>query len=169
MHEPTLANPMQGKGLTCLQIVPILLKQPKGQSMFQDALLSEVEVFSLSHHGPDLPLSDNFVLGEFACNDGTDEVKIHPALVLAVQMIREHFGAPVKINSGYRTPAYNKKIGGAKESQHVKGMAADIAVFGIDPDIVAEYAEEELGMGGVGRYNTFTHVDVWGSMRRWNG
>jgi len=136
--------------------------------MFCNAKIEEVESFSLSRHGGDMQLSDNFILREFACKDGSDEVKVHPNLVVMLQMIRDHFGAPVSISSAYRTESHNAKIGGAKNSAHKKGMAADIRVKGVKPAEVAEYADY-LGAGGIGRYHTFTHVDVWGAMRRWKG
>lgn len=43
-----------------------------------------------------------------------------------LQPLRDYMGAPVIINSGYRSPELNKKVGGVRDSQHVKGEAADI-------------------------------------------
>ena len=43
-----------------------------------------------------------------------------------LQQIRDVFGQPIKVNSGYRTLAVNKAIGGAKASAHMKGLAADV-------------------------------------------
>jgi len=40
--------------------------------------------------------------------------------------IRAHVGKPIRINSGFRSPAVNKRIGGAKNSQHVLGEAVDL-------------------------------------------
>lgn len=40
--------------------------------------------------------------------------------------LREAYGKPIVVNSGYRCEALNKKVGGAKTSDHVRGMAADI-------------------------------------------
>lgn len=40
--------------------------------------------------------------------------------------LRERYGKPIYVNSGYRSPALNKAINGAKTSQHMKGLAADI-------------------------------------------
>lgn len=137
--------------------------------MFEDARIEDVQEFDLRIHGPDLQLSDNFQLWEFASRDGCPIVLVHPALVCATQLVRCHFGKPIAIHSGYRTESHNRAIGGAKHSQHVKGMAADIAISGVYPDEVADYCDEELGMGGVGRYDTFTHIDVWKSNRRWSG
>jgi hypothetical protein len=45
--------------------------------------------------------------------------------------IREHFGRPVTVNSGYRGKKLNKAIKGSKNSQHCKGQAADIEIIGI--------------------------------------
>jgi len=42
------------------------------------------------------------------------------------QPIREHFNAPIYLNSGYRSEALNKAVGGSKTSQHCKGEAIDI-------------------------------------------
>ena len=114
-------------------------------------------------------LSNNFKVKEFACNDGSDTVLISDKLVDLLQKIRDHFGVAVTINSGYRTSSYNKKVGGVSNSQHVKGTAADIVVKGVDPLTVAQYAEYIMpNSGGIGVYQTFTHVDVRTSRSRWD-
>lgn len=98
---------------------------------------------------------------EMQCKDGSEEMLISSELMLLLEEIREHFNAPVKINSGYRTPSWNEKVGGAKNSYHCKGMAADIIVKGQNTKEVAKYASEILGdRGGVIRYANFVHVDV---------
>lgn len=101
----------------------------------------------------------NFKVKEFACKDGTDIVKVNRTLLQILQQIREHFGKPVIINSGYRTIAYNSKVGGAKSSYHLDGQAADIRITGIAPVKVAAYSES-LGVSGIGLYASFTHVDT---------
>ena len=114
-------------------------------------------------------LSDNFKVKEFACNDGSDTVLISDELVGLLQNIRNHFGAAVTINSAYRTESYNKKIGGATKSQHVNGTAADIVVKGATPLEVAQYVEHIMpDSGGIGVYQSFTHVDVRTSRSRWD-
>lgn len=135
--------------------------------MFSHQYPEEAETFSLSAHGRDWPLSDNFTLGEFACKDGSDFVLVHPSLVALLQNVRDHFGRAIHINSAYRTPNHNRNVGGSPKSKHMLGMAADIKIRGVSPDAVARYLEE-CDPGGVGRYDTFTHVDVYGALRRWD-
>lgn len=105
-------------------------------------------------------LQTHFMGKEMACKDGTAEYMYAPELMRVLESIREHFGKPVIINSGYRTPEWNTKVGGAKNSYHVKGMAADIVVKGVSPKQVAEYASVIMQNGGVIRYTNFTHIDV---------
>lgn len=106
-------------------------------------------------------LQKNFRGTEMACKDGTQEYMYSEWLMDVLQQIRDYFNAPVTINSGYRTGNWNEKVGGAKNSYHTKGMAADIVVKGHSSKEVAKVASELLGeFGGVIRYTNFTHVDV---------
>ena len=57
-------------------------------------------------------LSAHFKVKEFACRDGSDAVLVAPRLVMVLESIRTHFGSAVVINSAYRTPQYNAKVGG---------------------------------------------------------
>lgn len=129
---------------------------------------STVKTYSVKKDGSTY-LSNNFKVKEFACNDGSDTVLISDDLVEILQKIRDHFRVAVTINSGYRTSTYNKKVGGATNSQHVKGTAADIVAKGVDPLTVAQYAEYLMpNSGGIGVYQTFTHVDVRANRSRWD-
>lgn len=115
-------------------------------------------------------LSENFTVGEFACKDGSDMILISMELVELLQKIRDHFKAPVTINSAYRNHCYNKKVGGASGSMHLYGAAADIRVKGVAPKDVAAYAELLMpNKGGIGIYPTFVHVDVRAVKSRWRG
>lgn len=134
--------------------------------IFHSQRPEDSEVYRVSTQ-PNLQLSPNFQLHEFQCKDGTDVLLLHPRLVELCQRIRDHFGRPIEVNSGFRTHAYNEKIGGADESRHLWGMAGDLDVKGVQPEQVAQYAESR-DVGGLGRYRTFTHVDVQGKNRRWD-
>lgn len=144
----------------------------KDYDLAQAAQSDSIEVksgvckYSLSTDGNRFFLIDgkksNFRVREFACKDGSDEILIDGNLVCNLQKIRDHFGKALTINSGYRNAAYNKKIGGASGSYHVKGQAADIVVSGISTQEVAKYAQT-IGIKGIGWYNYangFVHVDT---------
>lgn len=63
-------------------------------------------------------------------NTPTEEAKANLAKLVEniLDPLREAYGKPIKINSGYRGPALNAKVGGAKTSQHCSGQAADISI-----------------------------------------
>lgn len=115
-------------------------------------------------------LTAHFTVREFACNDGSDPVFVAPALPHILEAIRSHFGGrPVIINSGYCTPPYNKSVKGSTYSQHCVGTAADIHIAGVKPSAVAAFAREIMpDFGGVGRYKTFTHIDVREQKADWS-
>jgi len=119
----------------------------------------------LSQVGKDFKLSRSFTLGELASKDGADIVIVHPALLIGLQALRDLVNKPIKINSGFRSPEHNKAIGGASNSLHTLGLAADVVVEGVTPIHIASIARD-LGFGGVKAYPTFTHVDV-GKIRTW--
>ena len=115
-------------------------------------------------------LSKNFRVREFRCKDDTDPIFIDSDLVDILQNVRDHFGKAVTITSAFRTASHNKKVGGATYSQHLYGKAADIKVSGVAASVVADFAETLMpSTGGIGRYSTFTHVDVRKVKSRWNG
>ena len=115
-------------------------------------------------------LSDNFAAAEFACHGAgcCDTVWVDQRLVGYLQQIRDHFGVPVHINSGYRCVSHNAAVGGATGSYHVKGMAADIRVEGVAPEDVARYAES-IGVLGIGLYADFVHIDTRAVKSFWYG
>lgn len=106
-------------------------------------------------------LTQHFKAEEFRCKDGTKEFLWAIELLEVLETIRNHFNEPIIINSGYRTPTWNTRVGGAKNSYHVKGMAADIRVKNVSPKEVAKFASEYMkNHGGVICYTNFVHVDV---------
>lgn len=132
--------------------------------------MTDVRSYSLAAEG-DSQAAPHFKVREFACKDGSDPVFVSPRLAGVLEAIRTHFGAPVTITSGYRTPAHNAATrGSSPRSQHLYGLAADIQVEGAVPDAVAAYAETLLpDAGGIGIYDTFTHIDVRSQKNRWRG
>lgn len=122
--------------------------------------MAQVSTYSKSKDGNKLIVPD-FKVREMACNDGTDSIKIDYDLMLILQKVREWAGKPVNITSGYRTPTYNAKVGGASNSYHTKGQAADIVVTGKTSTQVAAFLET-IGVKGIMDYTSqrFTHVDT---------
>ena len=135
--------------------------------MFNNVSELDAVEYRLSIHGLSHELSDHFRLIEFASGDGADVLLISHELIDGLEALRIWAGAPVRINSGYRSPPHNAAIGGVPNSRHTKGLASDVDVMGKTPAEVATWAEDN-GFGGVGRYNTFTHVDVFSENRRWD-
>jgi uncharacterized protein YcbK (DUF882 family) len=121
--------------------------------------------FEIDKAGRSYKVSRNFTLGELASKDGANIVLLHPALIIALQTIRDHVGKPIRVNSAFRSPAHNKAIGGASNSLHTLGLAADIVIDGMTPIEVASLASD-MGLGGIKAYPTFTHIDV-GRHRTW--
>lgn len=68
--------------------------------------------------------SENFTFREFASR-GNGEVRIERELILKLEQLRAASRGPISIASGYRDPAHNKSVGGAKHSQHLFGRAVD--------------------------------------------
>lgn len=104
----------------------------------------------------------NFLLREFRCKDGSDEIILDSGLVEILQKVRSHFGKAVSITSAYRTPSHNRSVGGATSSYHVKGQAADFTVTGVLNRDVAKYLQD-IGAKGIGLYDYiggFVHVDT---------
>ena len=126
---------------------------------------------------PNEPLSDSFKLGEFISKDSRynegEKDKLPPKeflrrirfLAKNLERIRAEFNSPVRIISGYRSPYKNKKVGGAKNSQHMQGRAADIMVEGVSSldvflAVVRLVKAGKIQIGGVGLYPKFVHIDV---------
>ena len=179
---------MDGGGSTCFmdkngkgftgdgRVIPFFLvwKYKSGDAFEPEGekpMSVEINAYSKAKDGGK-KLSTNFTVKEFACKDGSDAVLVAPRLVMVLQSIRSHFGTAVTINSGYRTPQYNAKIGGVAHSQHCYGTAADISVEGQKPEQVAAYARQLMpDWGGVGIYSKqgFTHIDVRETKADWTG
>lgn len=119
------------------------------------------------HLAQNRQLSKNFNEREFACRH-CNQVHIEVELVSKLQVLRDILNRSITVTSGYRCPTHNKAIGGATQSRHMQGQAADIIVQGMTPAQVAQ-AAKQAKFGGIGVYASgFTHVDI-GPSRNWSG
>ena len=116
-----------------------------------------------------MKLTKNFNLIEFQSRDMSqmppEVLKNIKELAEDLQVIRDYIGEPIHINSAYRSPAHNKRIGGKRNSYHIKGMAADITVKGYTPrklySVVRKLRKQgKIGVNGIGLYNGFLHIDL---------
>jgi uncharacterized protein YcbK (DUF882 family) len=108
--------------------------------------------------------------GELACNDGTpypEEWRTTRAVQLAeiFEMIRTICGnKSITVLSAFRTPAWNKKVGGAVSSQHLLGKALDLKHTTLTNDefykLIRNLPLKATKIRGIGRYTTFVHVDI---------
>lgn len=106
---------------------------------------------------------------EMACR-GTGELIVSVELLDALEQLRTKLGnKPLIVTSAYRTPEHNKRVGGAKDSRHVKGDCVDLAL-GDHNGATVEAVAESLGFTGIGRYpdRGFIHLDMRpGEPARW--
>jgi N-acetylmuramoyl-L-alanine amidase len=92
-----------------------------------------------------------------------------------IDELRESFGKPCTVLSSYRSPAYNRRVGGASRSQHLEFNALDIAIKGVSAKRVYErllqWRSEGRFKGGIGYYPSsgFVHIDTRGRNATWWG
>jgi len=110
-------------------------------------------------------ISEHFQRSEFACKCGCGFDTVDYSLLEILEDVRWHFNKPVTVNSGCRCPNYNLIIGGSTGSQHMFGRAADITVKDTKPSEVQGFLADHDG--GLGSYDTFTHIDTRGYLSRW--
>lgn len=124
-----------------------------------------------------LQMSRHFSVSEFLSRDPIGGrrltyLRMAPELIASLQELRDAIGRTVSVTSGYRSPAYNRSIGGATKSQHMTGRAADITAAGIAPRDLAKEVLKIFGSDiGLGVYQgsrlNFVHVDIRGQAVRW--
>ncbi len=108
----------------------------------------------------------NFSAQEIACR-GDGEIRINAAALDRLQALRDRLATPLIVHSAYRSPDYNRRVGGAKHSMHLQGAAFDISMANHDP-VAFEAAARAVGFTGFGFYprQNFMHVDI-GRARQW--
>ncbi len=91
-----------------------------------------------------------------------------PRLIKLIRQVERHYGKKPVITSGYRSPAHNRRVRGARRSLHMSCSAADIQVPGVGKASLARYLRSLPGRGGVGLYcrSGPVHIDI-GPKRQW--
>ena len=74
--------------------------------------------------------------------------------------VRKDYGRPIRISSGYRTESWNEKVGGVKDSSHLKGLACDLQVKSSRERFELLSLLIKHGFNRIGVANTFIHVDI---------
>lgn len=94
---------------------------------------------------------------------------LKPELIAMLHRLEKKYGKKPIITSGYRSPAYNRRVRGAKRSKHMTCEAADIWIPGVSKWTLAKYVRSLPNRGGVGTYcrSKFIHIDI-GNRRDWN-
>lgn len=99
-------------------------------------------------------------------NDGF--ARVDPNVWVKLTIVARRMGKRFTINSGYRSPQYNRRIGGASRSMHMSGKAIDVSTSGWSTEEKAEFIRvvSQEGFLGIGTYGSFIHIDI-GSRRFW--
>ncbi len=102
-------------------------------------------------------------------NSGVSTKCFPTSLRSVLAKVEKRYGVKPIVNSGFRSASYNRRVGGARRSYHIKCMAADIRVPGVGKYVLARYLKAMSGVGGVGTYGckNIVHVDV-GPKRNWH-
>lgn len=114
-------------------------------------------------------LTPHFALSELACRCGCQghlapEIRSNlQRLSKMLEAVRTAIGdRPISVTSGYRCPKHNAHVGGASQSQHLLGKAADIQVAGMSPGEMQRIAKGVSAVHGIGEHVRFTHLDIRG-------
>ncbi len=110
----------------------------------------------------------NFQPKELVCKCGCDEGWFDSQAFDALQWLRDNFGRPLKVNSAHRCVDYNRRIGGASRSEHLK-IAFDISLDGITKRELKQLDGwlKHVGFLSKGLYDRFIHVDMRQDKRYW--
>ena len=111
-----------------------------------------------------------FTSREFDSHDtpGSGDM-MRPRTVLPLDALRGLLSKSFKINSGYRTEAHNKAVGGAPQSAHLSGEAVDVNTRGWTPEQRRDFViyARKVGFNGIGIASTFIHIDIRPRIASW--
>lgn len=93
---------------------------------------------------------------------------LRPDIMRLLNKVQRHYGKPLHIISGCRSKKHNRKVRGAKRSQHLHCKAADFKISGVSKHKLVAYLKSMPGRGGVGLYcrSSYVHLDT-GPKRDW--
>ena len=173
---PVASRPQDRTTSSSIRLVmPPIYTQALG-SMFADQVISGIDYSDPSGLGvpllrisgyENLQISPHFKVLHFATRDGAPLARISPVLVSGLERVYELAG-PIEIISGYRHRRHNARVGGAAQSRHIAGQAADIwsptrsSIYLARQVIAAMGCKIGLGLG-----RRSVHVDVRGTLATW--
>lgn len=139
--------------------------------MPEDEDVEDKDITLLLNRGDNFSVSSTFVSKQFDCRCNLRSCKsteLDPTLPEALEKLIELAG-PIRINSAYRCPEWNRRVGGTGGSYHLLGKAADIQSDKYTGKELANFAMmvEEFEQGGIGVSENWIHVDVRGFKSRW--
>ncbi len=135
-------------------------------------LIKDYKLENYDEQVTEVYITSHFKLVEFDSGDGEimpEQVRANlRGLATKLEELRSHLGSkPIVVNSGYRSPEWNREVNGAKRSMHLVGLAADVRIPNISPKEVFEAAEGFFN--GRGLYHTFCHLDLREKKTAWTG
>lgn len=108
------------------------------------------------------------ITSQIAARDGLDNTPT-PEIVgnlrllcQVLEQVRGLFGRPLIVSSGYRSAQVNARVGGARDSQHLKGLAADFTIIGVDNrEVVGRISKSDLAFDQlILEYDSWVHLSV---------
>ena len=105
-----------------------------------------------------------FKMKEFECRDGcvmpvSAQENIEALVEKVLDPLREAYGKPIGVNSGYRCAQHNREVGGVPASQHMLGEAADISAGSMQAnERLVRIIKEQGAFDQMIVYGTFVHV-----------
>lgn len=122
---------------------------------------------SLLVGGDKMKLTRNFDSEEFKCKCGCGLNNVSMVLVELLQKVRDEIGVALRVNSGCRCERHNARVGGVRNSQHLKGVAADVScekggkrIYEVVKELDAEGKIPEMKYCILYEKKNFVHIDV---------